>query len=105
MEDDVLAALDVRFKPESEPQQQTSDADVPVRAPPGANAAETAANRGTAALMLRRLQQLPWRRIDVCFKGSPLSILSHNHIQVREAWEFNGVDSVGRRYVWCARAC
>ena len=33
--------------------------------------------------MLIRLQQLPWRRIDVDFSGSPLSILSHNHIQAR----------------------
>ena len=36
--------------------------------------------------MLIRLQQLPWRRIDVDFSGSPLSILSHNHIQARWNW-------------------
>lgn len=36
--------------------------------------------------MLYRLQQLPWRRIDVDFTGSPLSIMSHNHIQARWTW-------------------
>jgi hypothetical protein len=36
--------------------------------------------------MLIRLQQLPWRRIDVDFAGSNFSILSHNHIQARWNW-------------------
>ena len=32
--------------------------------------------------MLKRLQRLPWRRIDVSFKGSAFSLMAHNHIQV-----------------------
>ena len=33
--------------------------------------------------MLDRLRTLPWRRVDVCFKGTPTPFMAHNHIQVR----------------------
>ena len=37
----------------------------------------------TVGLILARLQQLPWRRIDVCYAASTLPFLSHAHIQVQ----------------------
>ncbi len=36
--------------------------------------------------MVTSLQRLPWRRIDVCFKGTLLPFLSHQHIQVQRMW-------------------
>ncbi len=91
-------------------QSASSAADVPVEPPPtaaveaaagsssrssrssngtaaaaAAAAAEAAATQaGEAALaevMLRRLQRLPWRRIDVSFGGAKWG-LAHNNIQV-----------------------
>lgn len=32
--------------------------------------------------MLDRLRTLPWRRVDVCFKGTSTPFMAHNHIQV-----------------------
>jgi hypothetical protein len=43
------------------------------------------------ASMLARLQQLPWRRVDVCFKGATFGF-AHNNIQVtRRLLNFQGV--------------
>jgi hypothetical protein len=40
--------------------------------------------------MLQRLQQLPWRRVDVCFKGATWGF-AHNNIQVtRRLLNFQG---------------
>lgn len=40
------------------------------------------ANKQQWAAGLRRLQALPWRRIDVSFRGSSWSTFAHTHIQV-----------------------
>ena len=29
---------------------------------------------------------MPWRRVDVCFGGTLLPLLSHQHIQVQRMW-------------------
>ena len=39
-----------------------------------------------ALLILRRLQTLPWRRIDVSFEGTKMPFFAHNHIQVTRKW-------------------
>lgn len=39
-----------------------------------------------ALLILRRLQTLPWRRIDVSFEGTNMPFFAHNHIQVTRKW-------------------
>lgn len=36
--------------------------------------------------MLERLRTLPWRRIDVCFKGTSTPFMAHNLIQVTRRW-------------------
>jgi len=100
LEDDVLAAFDVRFKPQPEPQAPTSPADVPVAhlrrgggGGGGGGGEGAGASEAMASAMLSRLQQLPWRRVDVCFSGSPLALLAHNHIQVTRRWlNFEGRD-------------
>ena len=79
LEDDIMTAFEVpsRPKPEEEEQPQPSG-----RVSITAGLEGNEADAHTVTIMLQRLQQLPWRRIDVSFKGSPLSIMSHNHIQV-----------------------
>ena len=39
-----------------------------------------------ALLILRRLQILPWRRIDVSFEATNMPYFAHNHIQVTRKW-------------------
>ncbi|KAG2423781.1 hypothetical protein HXX76_015057 [Chlamydomonas incerta] len=118
LQDPLLAAFDVRAKPNPEPQSATSAADVPVEAPPPAAVAAAASGRGSsssgngnsgaaaaaadgaaaqageaalAEVMLRRLQRLPWRRIDVSFGGAKWG-LAHNNIQVTRRWmNFEGM--------------
>ena len=36
--------------------------------------------------ILESLQQLHWRRIDVCFRDTPLFWFSHNHLQNTRRW-------------------
>eukprot|EP00887_Chlorella_sp_A99_P005958 scaffold29.g5958.t1 len=48
--------------------------------------------------ILERLQALPWRRVDVCFGATALSILSHQHIQVQRWW-LNGVGEPVARHL------
>ena len=36
--------------------------------------------------ILENLQQLRWRRIDVCFRDTPLFWFSHNHLQNTRRW-------------------
>ena len=36
--------------------------------------------------ILENLQQLRWRRIDVCFRDTPLFWFSHNHLQNTRHW-------------------
>ena len=65
-----------------------------------AAAADAATQAGEAALaevMLRRLQRLPWRRIDVSFGGAKWG-LAHNNIQVGIVWVGGWVGG-GRRVV------
>ncbi|GLI70839.1 hypothetical protein VaNZ11_015852, partial [Volvox africanus] len=53
--------------------------------------AMTAATAAIAEVMLRRLQRLPWRRIDVSFQGARLGF-AHNNIQVTRRWlNFEGI--------------
>ena len=33
--------------------------------------------------MLARLRELPWRRVDVCFRGTSMPYFAHNLIQAR----------------------
>ena len=40
---------------------------------------------GVGVQMLEALRELPWRRIDVCFKGTSMPFFAHNLIQVRAA--------------------
>ena len=44
-----------------------------------------AAQRSSAVgmQMLEALRELPWRRIDVCFKGTSMPFFAHNLIQAR----------------------
>lgn len=51
-----------------------------------------------AEQILERLQALPWRRVDVCFGATALSILSHQHIQVQRWW-LNGVGEPVARHL------
>lgn len=54
----------------------------PVHRRPGdASAASSRESAEQASEMLRRLQSLPWRRIDVSFKGARFGF-AHNNIQV-----------------------
>ncbi|BDA45665.1 probable lipid droplet phospholipase 1 at N-terminal half [Coccomyxa sp. Obi] len=63
-------------------------------APAAAAAAQEQVGAADAALeesqrtlqMLARLQELPWRRIDVCFKGTSMPFFAHNLIQVTRKW-------------------
>jgi hypothetical protein len=51
--------------------------------------AQVKAAEETTALghaMLARLRELPWRRIDVCFKGTTMPFFAHNLIQVCLKW-------------------
>ncbi|KAG2488152.1 hypothetical protein HYH03_013295 [Edaphochlamys debaryana] len=54
-----------------------------------------AATAARAETMLRRLQRLPWRRIDVSFRGA-LFGFAHNNIQVTRRWmNFEGMAVAG----------
>jgi hypothetical protein len=35
---------------------------------------------------LAQLQKLPWRRVDVCFRGANFPLLAHQHLQVQRHW-------------------
>lgn len=66
----------------------------PRMAPPGSTTMDEVLGSGRGvyvAAMLERLQQLPWRRVDVCFGRSLLPFLSHQHIQVGQ-WDQLGID-------------
>lgn len=55
----------------------------------GAAAAGAAAGGGYGAqtmVMLERLQALPWRRVDVSFRGTSMPFFAHNLIQARLTW-------------------
>ncbi|GIL80454.1 hypothetical protein Vretifemale_9661, partial [Volvox reticuliferus] len=126
MQDPLLAAFDVRGKPEAEPQHAIDGGDLPIDLPPAdaadvdaarsenqkvtstckttdggggavtadngtSSVAATAATAAVAELMLRRLQRLPWRRIDVSFQGARFGF-AHNNIQVTRRWlNFEGI--------------
>ncbi len=49
-------------------------------------AEDTVSSSANALLVLRRLQTLPWRRIDVSFQHSSMPFFAHNHIQVTRKW-------------------
>lgn len=49
-------------------------------------AQETVSSSANALQVLRRLQTLPWRRIDVSFQHSRMPFFAHNHIQVTRKW-------------------
>ncbi len=49
-------------------------------------AGDTVSSSANALLVLRRLQTLPWRRIDVSFQHSSMPFFAHNHIQVTRKW-------------------
>ena len=49
-------------------------------------AGSTVSSSANALLVLRRLQSLPWRRIDVSFQHSSMPFFAHNHIQVTRKW-------------------
>lgn len=60
---------------------------IPQHSQPEQQAAEkTVDSSKTALLMLKRLQSMPWRRIDVSFQGTRMPFLAHNHIQVTRRW-------------------
>ncbi|GLC52657.1 hypothetical protein PLESTB_000654200 [Pleodorina starrii] len=122
LQDPLMAAFDVRSKPDAEPQRATGREDLPIDLPPpppqqqqqqplgsGAPAAPADADASSAAeaaeaaaataamaeVMLRRLQRLPWRRIDVSFQGAVFG-LAHNNIQVTRRWlNFEGLAVAG----------
>ena len=48
---------------------------------PQQQARDTVSSSANALLVLRRLQTLPWRRIDVSFQHSSMPFFAHNHIQ------------------------
>ena len=39
-----------------------------------------------ARLSLAALRTLPWRRVDVCFRGAALPLMAHQHLQVQRQW-------------------
>ena len=49
-------------------------------------AEETVSSSQNALQILRQLQLLPWRRIDVSFQHSSMPFFAHNHIQVTRKW-------------------
>lgn len=49
-------------------------------------AADTVSSSPKALQVLRRLQTLPWRRVDVSFQQSSMPFFAHNHIQVTRKW-------------------
>ena len=49
-------------------------------------AADTVSSSPKALQVLRKLQTLPWRRIDVSFQQSSMPFFAHNHIQVTRKW-------------------
>ncbi len=63
-------------KSQSQPQQQQKQQ----------QAEDTVSSSANALLVLRRLQTLPWRRIDVSFQHSSMPFFAHNHIQVTRKW-------------------
>lgn len=49
-------------------------------------AVDAVSSSANALEVLKRLQSLPWRRIDVSFQHSKLSFFAHNNIQVTRKW-------------------
>ena len=49
-------------------------------------AEDTVSSSANALQVLKRLQSLPWRRIDVSFQHSRLPFFAHNNIQVTRRW-------------------
>ena len=49
-------------------------------------AEEIVSSSADALRVLRKLQSLPWRRVDVSFQHSSLPFFAHNHIQVTRKW-------------------
>ena len=49
-------------------------------------AADTVSSSPKALQVLRKLQTLPWRRVDVSFQQSSMPFFAHNHIQVTRKW-------------------
>jgi len=47
--------------------------------------------RQRVEFMLKRLQLLPWCRIDICFRNPMIPMLAHTHIQVTRKW----IDRIG----------
>ncbi len=64
-------------KSQAQPQQQQQKRQ---------QAEDTVSSSANALLVLRRLQTLPWRRIDVSFQHSSMPFFAHNHIQVTRKW-------------------
>ena len=56
----------------------------PTPAPPPSLADASPAAARVA--MLEALQALPWRRVDVCFRGTRTPFLAHNLLQVTRGW-------------------
>ena len=51
-----------------------------------AEAEDIVSSSANALKVLKRLQSLPWRRIDVSFQHSRLPFFAHNNIQVTRRW-------------------
>ena len=49
-------------------------------------AVDAVSSSANALQVLKKLQSLPWRRIDVSFQHSKLSFFAHNNIQVTRKW-------------------
>ncbi|MEW5313156.1 MAG: hypothetical protein WDW38_004745 [Sanguina aurantia] len=81
LEEPFSAAWDLGSSRRAGPDEPTSVEDVPIERPGDASAASSRESAEQASEMLRRLQSLPWRRIDVSFKGARFGF-AHNNIQV-----------------------
>lgn len=49
-------------------------------------AVDAVSSSANALHVLKKLQSLPWRRIDVSFQHSKLPFFAHNNIQVTRKW-------------------
>ena len=50
------------------------------------DAEATVSSSSNALRVLKQLQKLPWRRIDVSFQHAKMSFFAHNNIQVTRRW-------------------
>lgn len=50
------------------------------------HASDAVSSSANALHVLKKLQSLPWRRIDVSFQHSKLPFFAHNNIQVTRKW-------------------